>query len=367
MSGYDDVINPLIPRDRYKRPMIIDHETGEETPYTRCTTFIDTIESRYNLEKWGQRKTLEGAGLRRDLVTEAQSLGREPDKMIKNSMGRWLKNPDHERWRTAMDALVEEAKDAAASTKAAHDGTTIHRLCENQDRHGKINNMPMEFVAHLAAYGFATQRIENIKIETFMVNDRLRVGGTPDRIVSLPGKEKPVILDIKTGSMDWGQLKMAMQLAIYAHSMIYDPETAERTELDLDLETGVICHIDALTAEVVLLEIDIARGWQAVETAWKVRQWRSVRNLTKPLHLGDNLPSREIEKRNRLNAFSGKRKLAIPADLALVTALREADTEEELTMIYRAEHREAWPKDHTEHAKRRKAEILAALAFSGAE
>lgn len=173
-----------------------------------------------------------------------------------------------------------------------------------------------------------------------------------------------MIFDIKTGSMEWGVLKMAMQLSVYAHSKIYDPETAQRTEIDLDQESGIICSLDAMTGEVVLLEIDIRRGWEACQAAHGVWKWQAVKNLTKPLHIGDNMPSRQVEKENRLRAFRGKIKLDIPADLALVTALREADTEEELMMIYRAVDRKAWTKDHTEHAKRRKAEILAAMAFT---
>lgn len=367
MSGFDDVINPLIPRDRFKRPMVILPDgTGVEEPYTRCTTFIDGIESRYNLERWFERKTIEGLVLHRELHAAAASLGREPTKMIKNNMERWVKNPEHKRWKDSMDEIATKAKDAAQSTRAAMDGTTLHRLCERADRGEEIDNVPIEFVGHLAAYAFATQRIEMIKIEAFMVLDSLRVAGTPDRIAKLPGKELPMIFDIKTGDVEWGVLKMAMQLAVYAHSIMYNPESGERERIDVDLETGIICALDQLTGEVVLLEIDIARGWEAVKTARDIRAWRAVKNLTKPLRLGDNMPSRDVEKANRLRAFSGVKKLDITADLALVTALREADTEEELTAIYRAVAPGQWTADHTAHAKRRKAEILAAMAFEGA-
>jgi len=366
MSGFDEVINPLIPRDRWKRPMVIDAD-GVESAYQRCTTFIGVVENRWNLERWGERKIIEGLSARRDLALNAASLGREPAKMIKSKMDRWVKNPDHERWRTAMNELADQAKEAAESKAAATTGTALHRFCERQDRGETLDNVPLDAVAHLAAYAFATQRIEMINIESFMVLDDLRVAGTPDRIVKLPNRPKPMIFDIKTGDVEWGQLKMAMQLAIYAHSKIYDPETAERTELDLDQETGIICALDQLTAQVMLLEIDIARGWEACHAAREVWQKRAWKNLTKPLHINDNPVGRDIEKGNRLRAFKGAKKLDVTADLALITAIREADSTDELTEIYRAVTPGLWTKDHTEHAKRRKAEILAAMAFSGSD
>jgi hypothetical protein len=364
MSGFDEVINPLIPRDRFKRPMVIDLD-GVEGPYQRCTTFIGVLEATYNLQRWGERKIIEGLCFRDDLRLDAASFGREPVKLIKNKMDRWVKNPDHKRWNDGLNDVADKAKEAAEHKAAATRGTALHRFCERQDRGETLENVPLDFVAHLAAYAFATQRIEMIKIESFMVLDDLRVAGTPDRIVRLPGKEKPMIFDIKTGDVEWGQLKMAMQMAIYAHSKIYDPESCDRTEIDLDQETAIICALDQLTAEVVLLEIDISRGWEACRTARDVWSKRSWKGLTKPLRIGDNLVSREVEKANRIRAFRNVKKLDVAADLALITAIREADDEAELTAIYRAVAPGQWTKDHTDHAKRRKAEILAALAFAG--
>jgi hypothetical protein len=366
MSGFDEVINPLINRDRWQRPIVIDLD-GVEGPYQRCTTFIDVLDNKWNLQRWGERKIIEGLCFRDDLRLDAASFGREPTKLIKNSMERWVKNPDHKRWNDGLNAVADQAKEAAEHKAAATRGQALHRFCERMNRGETLENVPIDFVPHIAAYEFATQRIEMIKIETFMVLDDLRVAGTPDRIVSLPGKPKPMIFDIKTGDVEWGQLKMSMQMAIYAHSKIYDPETNERTEIDLDQETAIICALDQLTAEVVLLEIYIERGWEACHTArdvWAKRSWKS---LTKPLRIGDNLVSREVEKANRTRAFAGVKKLDTGADLALITAIREADTEDELRAIFKAVHPLAWTDDHTDHAKRRKAEILAALAFAGTE
>jgi hypothetical protein len=85
-----------------------------------------------------------------------------------------------------------------------------------------------------------------------------------------------IITDLKTGSVEYGGLKMAMQLAIYAHSKLYDKETGALTPLEnINLKWGIIMHLPAGEGECTLYWADLTLGWKAVDLAAQVRAIRS--------------------------------------------------------------------------------------------
>ena len=44
-----------VQRDRWGRPLITPPRGGKPVPYTRCTTYVDVLESTWNLMAWKQR------------------------------------------------------------------------------------------------------------------------------------------------------------------------------------------------------------------------------------------------------------------------------------------------------------------------
>ena len=242
--------------------MVVPPGGNKAVGYTRCTTYVGCLEDTFNLSKWQQRQVAAGLALRPDLVALAsQARG---DKSTLNN-------------------VCEQAHEAAASSAAANTGTAIHGLAEMLDTGlTTLAEVPADYRPDLAAYLEATAGWKHLHVETFMVRDDLRVGGTPDRISVLPDGRR-VIADIKTGSVDYGMGKIAMQLAMYANSVIYDTDTQMRHPVNVDLTTAVVIHVPAGSGTARLIEVDITAGWQAVDLARQVRAWRSRKDLARDL------------------------------------------------------------------------------------
>jgi hypothetical protein len=181
-----------------------------------------------------------------------------------------------------------------------------------------------------------------VHVEEFMVRDDMKLGGTPDSILRVPGCDKLVIGDIKTGAnLDFGMAAIAMQLAIYANSQLYDPETGKRTTLDLDLDRALVIGLDARTGICDLKWVDIAIGWEGVRLARNVKSWRARRKFTTP-YIGQG---------------AGAQDLVAEAQAALVQAIVAAESPDALVELWRRAGT-AWAEEHTGLAAQRKAELL---------
>lgn len=264
--------SPDIARDRWQRPLVVPPEGGKPVAYTRCTTFVGSIDDTIGLMQWKQRQTALGLVARDDLRLRVASLGPQPDddeKAVKD-------------WKARLNKVVDDAMEAAGSSSAATIGTALHSFSEAVDRGEKVK-VPAEYAAHLDNYKRQTAGFETVHIERFLVQDKYRIGGTADRIYRDTATGRMVIGDLKTGNVEYPH-KIAMQLAVYANSLIYDTQTHERTPLDVDVERAVIVHLDAKTGDCRLLWVDIKAGWEAVGLAAEVRKWRDRKNLTSPVN-----------------------------------------------------------------------------------
>jgi hypothetical protein len=251
-----------IERDRMGRPLVIprgQEATGARIAYTRCTTFVGCLEDRYNLEKWQQRMVLIGISESPDLLLSAAA---------------------HRDDKTMLNSIAEEAQTIAKARSSATIGTAVHKFTADMDRGLEIGHVPGEWQRDLDAYKQATAMLHHRYVEQFMVQDDLCIGGTPDRIVELNGRN--YIADTKTGDIERAG-KIAMQLAVYANSDLYDIVTGHRTPIDIDRSNGIIIHLPAGTGTCQLYWVNIAAGWRAVQLAAQVRDWRSgQRKLTVP-------------------------------------------------------------------------------------
>ncbi|MGH3500811.1 MAG: hypothetical protein ACRDQA_07925 [Nocardioidaceae bacterium] len=246
---------PAVDRDRYGRPLVTPPGGGKATPYTRCTTFVGCLEDTYNLSRWQQRMVALGLSERPDLMLAVTATDRS-DKQ-------------------ALGGICDSAMEAAKAHAAATTGTALHALTERVDRGQEVGIVPDAYVADLAAYATATTDLRHELIEQFCVLDPLKVGGTPDRVVKYQGTR--YIADLKTGSIAYGIGKIAMQLAVYARSQVYDISTGERSMHDADLTRGIIIHLPAGTGECTLHWVDLVQGWYGVQMARAVRDWRKLK------------------------------------------------------------------------------------------
>lgn len=294
--------------------------TGRSTKriaYRRATTFVGCLEDTYNLMAWKNRQVAYGMGQRKDLVLAAAAADPSDKKRL--------------------NEIADKATEHAMASASATTGTALHSLTERIDRGKELGYVPTEYEADIKAYEAATKGIEWLGIESFRVHDDWKVAGTTDRIGIMDGRLR--IFDIKTGSIDFPH-KMAMQLAMYAHSIPYDIPTDKRGEREtgLDLTTGIIIHLPAGEGRCDLYEIDIHKGWGACIIAKQVWDWRSTKNLTSLIT--DDTP---------------------PAKPTFVDLARDAETLEDLRDVWRrAKKAIAHSTDFLAACEERKEQLLSA-------
>lgn len=268
-----------IPRDRFGRPYVIPPGGGKPVAYTRCTTYVGGIEDTYKLGQWQQRHVAMGLAMSPSLLSAVQ----QSDLDDKN----------------ALNDLCDKAKEAAGASDSARIGTYLHAVTEADDRGLDPWAVPMpdlasprtpsDFEADLEAYRVATQGLTSTAIEQFGVLDNLRIGGTCDRVVRIGGKK--YIADLKTGSVEFGSLKIAAQLAVYARSHFYDWRAAMalgananaeqaselRTVPGVEVDRGIVIHMPQGTGRCTLYWVDLIEGWNAVRVCRDIRQKRTAK------------------------------------------------------------------------------------------
>src|SRR5438270_13235274 len=121
-----------------------------------------------------------------------------------------------------MQELCDAAMEAASSSAKATIGSALHALTDRIDRGQDVGIVPEQYKPHLKAYEEATACLTVVHIERFVVCDELQVAGTFDRLVRVEGHPKLVIADTKSGNVDYGVGKIAIQEAVYAHGQLYD-------------------------------------------------------------------------------------------------------------------------------------------------
>jgi hypothetical protein len=165
--------------------------------------------------------------------------------------------------------------------------------------------------------------IEFTSSERFTVCPEVNAAGTPDRTCTCPipdpdGVVDDRVWDLKTGTLEYGGLKMATQLAIYAHSQFYNPavfdappyapsvtkradpdgfaahkawrswcetefepaltETAYSPIPPVNQKWGLILNLPVGTASAELHWVDLELGWEAAQLAVVVRKMRSMKS-----------------------------------------------------------------------------------------
>lgn len=313
-------IKPQIARDRWQRPLVIPPTGGKAIGYTRASTLGAVLEDTSSLTKWKQRMTAIGMTERQDLATAVAA---------------------HRDDKREMDRLCEAAMEAAGASAGATTGTALHALADAHDRGDTRRAMPGPAAADLDAYATATAGLTAVGIEEFVVCDALQAAGTFDRLWQLPDGEI-VVGDLKTQqSMNFGALKMAVQLAVYANGhrpTLTDGEPAgpEREPLGASLTRGLIVHLPSGQARCDLYWIDLVAGLEAANLAVTIRNWRKKQVLERA-----DMTARTITAQD------------------LTDLIHAAPTYPDLLALH-AQHRDVWGDVHTLQAGQRRKEVEAA-------
>lgn len=323
-----------IPRDGWKRPLVIPPGGIKAIAYTRCTTFVDCLEDKRKLEAWSQRQVALGLADRADLLLSVAA---------------------HRTDKDTLDDIVEQAKEAAKSSAKSNTGTALHAMCETLDRGRGVGVIPAAYQKDIRAYQAITRGMTHHHIEEFTVHDPFKVGGTPDRVTEWGGKH--YVADLKTGSIEWGGLKIAMQLALYSRAVRYNHVTGKRIpyQFDVDQNKAIVIHLPAGEGIAYLHWVDIAGGWEAVQTARDVRKWRARRDWFTAI---DMPAQRDGDSDDEPDPFAG-----IDPVADVEHQLAAAATFDELRDVWetavKAGH---WTDDHVPLAQRRRAEIERTVA-----
>lgn len=308
----------------------------KEIGYTRVTTFIDTLEDKTTLTKWKMRILLEGVaaveeevalGDRKESVTAqireilhrrdvAVAKARKADRKGKLVPGQLATLVDGawSDFKKKLDVIADEVFEIGGGRDKANKGTNIHELCEIYDAEGMaIINDKLEAaeitpadLADVEGYARAVKALgaKIMASEQIVVDDEGKIGGRLDRIylVKLPEIRDPktgdvirpadsrarrYVGDIKTGRVDLGAGKIAMQLRKYAESKAYDPETGERTSHGANQTTGLLIHTPAGVGKTTIHIVDLSIGAVGNKLSTEVRAYRNAGK--RAIHLGIDL------------------------------------------------------------------------------
>lgn len=283
---FDSAVAPVqraeqkVERDGYGRYRLIHPVTGRKQSWQRCTTFSKMLEDTFGLGKWQRKMAAKGLALRPDLLDMIATLDVKKDSQ-------------------RMDLLLEQAMDAAGQKVAANQGTVCHKHTEDVDRGDSLDDVPPKYRADVTAYVKALRSagitIVPELIERITAVPDLGVGGTLDRVVrDKYGQYR--ILDVKTGNMDFGQLGICVQLAVYAAGVntagVYDLDTGTWQQgPKVETDYALVAHIPVGSGTCELLKVPIDTGWEAVQTARDVREWRKMKRLFSAYDSEDDGPT----------------------------------------------------------------------------
>ena len=274
--------------------------------YGRPSGFGKQIENATNLQKWAERMV--ALGVARGVV----------DLVIDPAAVADV-DPESREGKDILDRVARHAKTLAKADLAAERGTHHHELTEDDDE-GR------DFVARIAAgealavprpvqtgvvevwrLALAASGVEICEVEAKCVDDRWRLAGTLDRVarltrdlhfVTVHGERVTLkagtvlILDIKTGRLRLERGRpiywhgYAVQLASYAQSVPYDPDTGERGEWSepIDQRYAIIAHLDVLAALdgnaiCRFILVDLEAGREAGDLVCQAKAWEKRRDV----------------------------------------------------------------------------------------
>lgn len=299
-----------IPRDRWGRPLIIPPGGGKPKPYLRASTLSGVLDDKTNLGDWKARMTGKGVAISPDLIAGFAA----------------IEDIDSKEGKDTARELAEQAQERAGSTRKRTLGTAFHSFSETVDRGKTPQHVPEALRPLLDDYRLKTRAVRWLAFEQFVVVDELEVAGTADRvgIIQRPGF-KPRIWDLKSGRVDYGQMKFGIQLAAYAHGKLYNPTTGDRMPWpEMDLEVGHIIHVDPVTNRAQIYDVDLVKGWEDAKLARTVYDRRKDKTIMKPSTL--DLTGQEEPLGPRLQRETRER--------TTMQRMAACTTMEELTALY---------------------------------
>jgi len=267
----------ILKNGRYWLPPIND-PTAKRIGWTRATTLVKTVSDMFLIDRYHQREIMIGLAKREDLYDLVCATDFD-DKDALNKL--------------ALDVL--EAAKSGRGYAGSEVGTAFHSATERLDR-GDPHGLRSKWDAKLKAYQERMTQAGFVMnpqwMERRVVVQRYGVAGTFDRIATLlPGsalanklgfaQEELFITDLKTQKTFYTWWEIGAQLAIYANAdAMWDEEQHRYVQMpkvnpDRAFVTWMPVQHPGDDADAVdLYEVDIAKGWRAVDLISLVRDLR---------------------------------------------------------------------------------------------
>lgn len=326
------------PRDPTGRPLLIPRgvQVADENrvSYSRASSLGHVLEEDSFLWKWKMRGLARGLASSMDLVrlaaAETYHCGFVEDVKANRASGRRL------------DQVIDRALDRAGIAEKADYGTAIHMRTEpGNDGVDPDERQAAEVQSCLTLW--ADLGVVNIATEVFTANDTTMSAGTFDHLSYIP-TYGIVITDKKTSKR--ASSTYDVQLASYANSDVYDPDTDERLSLEeyverlgwdptlINRDVGIIWWVKNGRTEARYL--DLHEGWEAAKTAAWIRDSRRTKGVAK-----------NVTKTIAADAANER--------MRLMLAIGEAQTIHDLHDLWNNHRNQAvWTGEHTAAATERK-------------
>jgi hypothetical protein len=265
---------------------VLPPEGKKPVGYARATTVAKALDDTSNLAAWGKRMTALGLAVRPDLLAMIQTTDTTDKK--------------------ALDRLCDSASEAGGATARRDLGTALHKMFE-QSCVTPGYQPPPTYAADIQAI-HTTLREAGLQVvdecsELMVVLDRYEIAGMADLVVERVSDGELFIADLKTGSsVAYGALGWAIQLAIYANAdniYLQGPEAdgsadARAPMVDVNKDQALIIHCQPESGACDLHTLDIGKGFEALETAISVREWRKQKKLLLPFEGTSSVESRSM-------------------------------------------------------------------------
>lgn len=254
---------------------LIRNDKGKYERYSRSSSAGKILDDESGLNFWQICTTLIGAAQRPDILAQVSVL-------------------DYETHKGQIYDLAEQCLVTGKGRQRAVKGTAIHSMLDHVDLKHDWQPAP-DFVVMVQSYIDTLFRwgLEVVDVEVKCVHDGYRLAGTMDRryrstklLVTPDGSTKPIgsvfAADTKTGQkLEYASGTYATQLAAYAASVKYDPQTDERSSFDPPTEQdwGLVVHINQEQQACEIYWTDLEAGRKGLALANEVRAWRRRSDL----------------------------------------------------------------------------------------
>lgn len=267
--SFDAEFGDAVERDQWGRRKLDLGDGRGKVGVTAVTTLAKTLDDNYNVHKWELRTVMKGLTYRPDIVAK-------------------LAGTDHtsKAGKKAFAEAAEVAKSMVASDEKANWGTAFHQLVQaHVEGRSDPARVPDELVQPLTNLLAELTRLNITLLPEFAertcVCTSLATNGIFDYL-GLLGDGRMVVIDIKTGNLDYLDRPTCIQLATYSRSDILMDGDTPMPMPQVDQHVGLMVHVDLNTGQPTVREMDLDAGWYAAVLSAKGRAWNRRDDIAWP-------------------------------------------------------------------------------------